>query len=169
MHNILMMQFIIINSFASMHACRAVITITWWRMFRNPACGASSLRKPKKFWRRISHPQTHTTTPSPPKNSKHTLSIHFLLSYVSYCIDSSYMITLFKSFSHCYDASSQEGIESKASGRGSPTKPKGISLSNSKSQLAPSTWNPWQQPPQTGDPQAIHATQLKASRDVRWH
>ncbi|XP_014515424.1 uncharacterized protein LOC106773227 [Vigna radiata var. radiata] len=62
--------------------------------------------------------------------------------------------------------SSLEGIESKASGRGSPTKPKGISLSNSKSQLAPSTWNPWQQPPQTGDPQAIHATQLKASRDV---
>ncbi|XP_047153011.1 uncharacterized protein LOC124824608 [Vigna umbellata] len=59
-----------------------------------------------------------------------------------------------------------EGIESKASGRGSPTKPKGISLSNSKSQLAPSTWNPWQQPAQTGDPQAIHATQLKASRDV---
>ncbi|KOM58716.1 hypothetical protein LR48_Vigan11g175000 [Vigna angularis] len=84
----------------------------------------------------------------------------------SKCIDSSYMITLFKYFSHCYDASSQEGIESKASGRGSPTKPKGISLSNSKSQLAPSTWNPWQQPAQTGDPQAIHATQLKASRDV---
>ncbi|XP_027908353.1 uncharacterized protein LOC114167460 [Vigna unguiculata] len=60
-----------------------------------------------------------------------------------------------------------EGVESKASsGRGSPTKPKGLSPSNSKSQLAPPMWNPWQQNPQTGDPQAIHATQLKASRDV---
>jgi len=90
MNHIFTMNFIIIKYFR-FHACtcRAVITITWWRMFRNPACGVSSLRKQRKFWRRISHPQTHTTTPPPPKNSKHTLSIHFLLlSYVIYFIDS---------------------------------------------------------------------------------
>jgi len=63
----------------------------------------------------------------------------------------------------------QEGMEGKASGPRSPIKLKGISPSNSKSPQAPGTWNPWQQPAQTGDPQTIHETQLKASRDVRWH
>uniref|UniRef100_A0A151UIJ7 Uncharacterized protein n=1 Tax=Cajanus cajan TaxID=3821 RepID=A0A151UIJ7_CAJCA len=41
-----------------------------------------------------------------------------------------------------------------------PIKLKGISPEDS------GTWNPWQQPAQTGDPQTIHETQLKASRDV---
>ncbi|KAK7382891.1 hypothetical protein VNO80_02044 [Phaseolus coccineus] len=58
-----------------------------------------------------------------------------------------------------------EAMESKASSPRSPIKLKGSSPSNSKSHQAPGTWNPWQQPAQTGDPQTIH-TQLKASRDV---
>ncbi|KAL9303681.1 hypothetical protein ACSQ67_020944 [Phaseolus vulgaris] len=58
-----------------------------------------------------------------------------------------------------------ETMESKASGPRSPIKLKGMSPSNSKPHQAPGTWNPWQQPAQTGDPQTFH-TQLKASRDV---
>ncbi|CAJ1948246.1 unnamed protein product [Sphenostylis stenocarpa] len=60
----------------------------------------------------------------------------------------------------------REGMESKLAQPRSPIKLKGISPKGSKSNQAPRKWNPWQQPAQTGDPQTIHETQLKASRDV---
>ncbi|KAL2319451.1 hypothetical protein Fmac_028420 [Flemingia macrophylla] len=66
--------------------------------------------------------------------------------------------------SHSFDvfsrvAHAQEGVDKTAVLR-TPIKLKGISPEDS------GTWNPWQQPVQTGDPQTILETQLKASRDV---